>query len=453
MLDAAPPPYQQTTTTVTSSTSRSSRQRTAPRRENFASTKYAPYEKKPAVSSKPMMPPTSSRDVFPEKPAIDTKAIVDTKDLEKSMATQQIDKTESEEQDVQAEAALIQGCPSLLVPKNEDWSPLPRDLEAPAILPARTMNGRIRTMWNRSAGKPLKPLPASFDRMPPPRTRSKDPLAPTYSSFAPFYVPGKNKKLLAEGFEPRYPAKIMVDHNVSAVDWDRFLVNIRVAGALRGRETLIANLAPAPLFILHAGYGNYFITKAIMNKFKKRRIPEVLALIETYQHRFFQPRGLDVFIVTGTQRISGHFPGDMSYEQSPPITLGVPLNKVDSSSSSSSSSSSDSSLSSDDERMIGLSKSECKSYKKNYKKEQKKLRGIKKKEAIERRKQLKREREIMIAERRIAIGEEEAQGFRVKKHGKYRIVVQPQIGPAPQPDAQWIQSMEAQEKKWGKAAV
>lgn len=358
MLQAAaapPPPSYQQSVGAPSSSSRGS-ERAAPRREQFAAEKH--------VSNLP-----------DEKVAR----------LEKSMSTQRISSRgsitskDSMAEDEKAEAALVDGCPALLVPNNDDWAPSERDLAAPAILPARTMGGRMRTMWSRSAGKPLKPMPASFHRTPPaPSHSKKDPLAPTYSTFKPFYVPGKDKKHLQEGFEPRYPADIMVDHNVSAVDWDRFLVNIRVAGALRGREHLIANLAPAPLIVLHAAYGNYFITKAIMSKFKKRHVPEVLALIETYQHRFFQPRGLDVFIAMGTQRISGHFPGDTSYEEAPPVVLGFPLNIKEDSSSSSSSSSSESSLSSDDGRMAGLNKKERKQFKKDYKCEQKKLRGERK---------------------------------------------------------------------------
>ena len=62
------------------------------------------------------------------------------------------------------------------------------------------------------------------------------PTAPTYSSFPAFYLPGKHEKQITRGFEARYPAKVMVDHDVSAVDWDRFLINLRVAGALRSHN-------------------------------------------------------------------------------------------------------------------------------------------------------------------------------------------------------------------------
>jgi hypothetical protein len=341
--------------------------------------------------------------------------------------------------DAQLQAEFIKGCPALLLPINDNWAPTARDLEAPCVLPARKFAGRARVMWERSAGKPLDPLPASFERPAPARSVNavpgSEPNAPTYSSFDPFYVPGK-KKQIAQGFEPRYPAHIMVDHNVSAIDWDRFLVNLRVVGALRGYETWISILAPMPLILVHAGYGNYWITKGIMAAFAKRHHPEVLALVEIYQHRFFQPRGLDVFIARGNKRVTGHFPGDQTYLRAPNVELGLPLKKgrklknIDSSSESDSDSSEDEATS-------------------------KQERKIAKKKAKIARKEAKIEKKVKVMEmasrRREAIREEEAEGFKIpKRPGKYRLIVQPQVGPAPQPPAAWLQRMETTEKKWGK---
>ena len=107
-------------------------------------------------------------------------------------------------------------------------------------MPSRTIRGRLGGMQERRASKPLKPMPPSLSRPVPPQgsmtarfaSEIKGRTLPTYSDFEPFYLPGKNKRHLQEGIEPRYPAAILVDHDVSAVDWDRFLVNIRVAGAL-----------------------------------------------------------------------------------------------------------------------------------------------------------------------------------------------------------------------------
>lgn len=364
----------------------------------------------------------------------------DVKDAKIAEKEKEAKDNNEEDDEAELQAEFIKGCPALLIPINDDWAPTARDLEAPPVLPARKFTGRARVMWERSAGKPLDPLPASFDRpAPAPSTGvhpGSDPTKPTYSHFEPFYVPGKEKQI-AKGIEPRYPANIMVDHNISTIDWDRFLMNIRVVGALRGYENWISILAPMPLIILHAGYGNYWITKGIMAAFAKRHHPEVLALVEVYQHRFFQPRGLDVYIAKGTKRLTGHFPGDQTYLKAPKVELGLPLKKKkkarDLDSSSSSSSSDSSSSDSENDEFRTLSKKERKLAKKQMKLD-------KKKKTME-----------IVSRRQEAIRKEEAQGFTIpRKPGRYRLIVQPQIGSAPQPPKEWLRRMETTEKKWGK---
>lgn len=161
------------------------------------------------------------------------------------------------------------GCPKLLRPITQDWSPTTRDLRAPQVLPSRTFVGRFTVMRSSTATRPLQSDPLSLARPAPPNGQTSGVVvsgderlvSPTYQSFEPFYLPCRSRRHLADGIEPRYPASIMVDHNVSTTDWDSFLVNVRVAGALQARHHLLANLLPAPLIVLHAGWGNYWITK------------------------------------------------------------------------------------------------------------------------------------------------------------------------------------------------
>lgn len=345
----------------------------------------------------------------------------------------------------------VKGCPPLLVPINSDWAPTDRDRNAPPVLPSRTFIGMMFTAFSRRPGKPLRPIPASFKREAPPVSKN----GPTYSQFAAFYLPGRHKRQIANGFQPRYPADIMVDHDVSAVDWDRFLVNIRVAGALRGHDHLIANLIPAPLFLVHAAYGNYWITRAIMSGLQRRYIPEVLALIETYQYRFFQPRKLDVFVACGTSRMSGYFPGDDSYLSAPPVELGMRVDSSDSSGSSSGSSS-ESSDSEEDEYLRRVPRKERKSVKAAKsanripsKKELVKMSSTERAEAEERIKAIKSDRKRLVAQRRDELEEEKRAGIALKKHGKYRIIVQPMMGEPVRPTQEWITRMIEREKKWG----
>lgn len=117
--------------------------------------------------------------------------------------TQPISAAEKDTQDAAIEAEFVKGCPALLIPNSEDWHPTQRDLDAPRVLPARTFVGKLRTMFAQSAGKPLKVTPGSFDRPAPPPALDSNPLSPTYSPFAAFYLPGSSKKHVQEGFEPR----------------------------------------------------------------------------------------------------------------------------------------------------------------------------------------------------------------------------------------------------------
>lgn len=342
--------------------------------------------------------------------------------------------------------AFIKGCPSLLVPINSDWAPTARDRNAPPILPSRTFIGVIRTALARSPGKPLRPLPASFTRPAPPQS----PLGPTYSEFPAFYLPGRDKKQIANGFQPRYPAQAMVDHDVSAVDWDRFLVNLRVAGALRGHDHLIANLVPAPLFLVHAAYGNYWITRAIMSGLQRRYIPEVLALVETYQYRFFQPRRLDVFVACGTSRLSGYFPGDDSYLDAPPVELGL---RIDDSSSSSSSDTSDSDAEEYLRRVPRRERASVKAAKGADKVPRKKLAEMDPTTRVQlesRMDSIKADRKRIVAARRSELAEEKRAGIGLKRHGKYRIIVQQMNGEPVRPSDAWLARLAEREKKWGR---
>lgn len=214
---------------------------------------------------------------------------------------------------------MIKGCPSILVPISPDWSPSERDKFAPSVLPSRSFMGNMRVAGKVEPGRPLDEIPASFRRPVPPR----DATGPTYSSFKPFYLPGLHSNRIAKGFEPRYPGPIMVDHDVSAVDWDRFLMNLRIAGALRSTDYRVANQYPGPMASIGAVYGRNFSTDWALRYKEDDYIPDVLALVETYQHHFFVPRKLDVFVACGNQRLTGYYPSDRSHLASPPVEIGL----------------------------------------------------------------------------------------------------------------------------------
>ena len=222
-------------------------------------------------------------------------------------------------------SGMIKGCPSILVPISPDWSPTERDKFAPPVLPSRSFMGHMRASRDVEPGRPLDEIPASFRRPAPPQNVA----GPTYSSFKPFYLPGLHSSRIGRGFERRYPGPVMVDHDVSAVDWDRFLLNLRVAGALRAVDYWVASPALGLMASIGAVYGRNLSTKWSLRYKEYDYIPDVLALVETYQHNFFMPRNLDVFVACGNQRLTGFFPGDRSYLGAPPVEIGLRINGSD----------------------------------------------------------------------------------------------------------------------------
>lgn len=121
----------------------------------------------------------------------------------------------------------------------------------------------------------------------------------------------------------------MAAHDVSAAAWDRFLADIRVVGKLRTKDYLLTVAAAPPFLPLNIvfGIGVPLSTAAsvlVFHGLVRQHVDDVLTLIEMYQYNFFGPRGLDVFLACGSTRLSGHFPGDTSYLDAPPVEVGRP---------------------------------------------------------------------------------------------------------------------------------
>ena len=60
---------------------------------------------------------------------------------------------------------------------------------------------------------------------------------------------------------------------------------------------------------MHMGSTGYFVTKGISKAFARRSEPLVIETIETWQERFFGPRGTNAFVVYGDQRITAAYVG------------------------------------------------------------------------------------------------------------------------------------------------
>lgn len=182
---------------------------------------------------------------------------------------------------------------------NAEWAPTRADYEL-LTLPKVDMMLRVKARLNRKAGNPFDPAPRSFQR--PPRNA---PVA--YAPFSPLILKSEGKTgLIGAGFKPGYNGPVLAQHDVSAADFHRFLEDVFTAGKVGAGGQMVAGVAP---ITMHLGLTGYFVTKAILKGVGRRNEPLVVDTIETWQQRFFGPRGLDVYVVQGGQRCTAHHVG------------------------------------------------------------------------------------------------------------------------------------------------
>lgn len=221
-----------------------------------------------------------------------------------------------------------------------DWAPSAYDARL-THLPQVDLEARIKMRFSGpSAEQRALTPPPSFSR----RFQPSQPYS--LSHFEPVYVDSTKKEakkqLLSDGFQPVYPGARLVQRNVSAADWGRFLEDIAVAGRLTGKQGLISNVAP---LTMHLGATGFLVTRAIEKHMKKRKDPQICEAVEMWQQTFFTPRNLDVYILLNGERLTARSPN----APIPPsnLTPSTQIQRVHTSASSHGSDSSSSSDSSD----------------------------------------------------------------------------------------------------------
>lgn len=236
----------------------------------------------------------------------------------------------------------------------------------------------------------------------------------------------------------------MVDHDVSAADWDRFLTDLRFLGKFRSGDAsaiglcvltgLVCSMAALPVTVV--------LASAVMANRRSARNNEVLALVETYQYRFFRKRRLDVFIACGASRITGHFPGDRSYLDAPPVEVGMP----------------DSFNAEIEElellRRIPMTERHPIHANRNAHAVPGTFRSAfldadSRRRVAESQKLIKEDKQRRAAERDCDRAQEKLDGTHQMRHGRYRLVVQPLVGRVPEPSDDILASMLALERMWG----
>lgn len=189
---------------------------------------------------------------------------------------------------------------------NSEWSPTREDFEL-CSLPKVDIMLRVKARLNRKAGNPFDPPPRSFQRAPRLSANAR-------RHFQPIVLKSAGKTgLIGASFKPTYVGSVLAARDVSAADFHRFLEDIFTAGKVGAGGQVVAGVAPVTM---HLGVTGYFVTKAILKGMCRRNEPLVVDTIETWQARFFGPRGLDVYVVQDgvrcTARSIGCAPGPLS---------------------------------------------------------------------------------------------------------------------------------------------
>lgn len=192
---------------------------------------------------------------------------------------------------------------------NDAWTPTQEDYNL-RQLPKIDLALRVKARLSRTAGKPFEPEPRSFQRAP--RLSSS-----AGHAFQPVVLQSNGKTgLIGAGFKPNYFGPLMTAHDISAADFGRFLEDIFTAGKVGGVGQVVANVAP---FTMHMGVTGYFVTKAIVKGMARRNEPLVVETIETWQDKFFGPRGLSVYAVSKRERVTAKHVGLTPEPLSPEI--------------------------------------------------------------------------------------------------------------------------------------
>jgi hypothetical protein len=246
---------------------------------------------------------------------------------------------------------------------------------------------KVKARLARGAGNPFDPEPISFAR-PVPRSAVE---ARAYG-FRPIIIQPEGKSgFIGGGFKPNYFGPLLASHDVSAADYARFLEDIFTAGKISGVGHIVATAAP---IAMHAGLTGFLITKAITKALARRNEPLVVETIETWQERFFGPRGLDVYAAQEGERATashiGLTPGPLSSEVSQ--LIGREFNSSRNSLQNDHESDSQDSDTSHDSHGHKLSRDERNERRRQQKKEKKERKERKKKEKKEKKERKEKEK-------------------------------------------------------------
>jgi len=144
-------------------------------------------------------------------------------------------------------------------------------------------------------------VPISFSRQPPPHL--------PYAHFPPIFLIAQGHHL-DKGFPiclppSKFQPHPFCTHDVNEGDWVSFLEDIRKTATLTERDAHLARSVPVVNLLPVLGR---LVKYAIRQHIKRRKTGPVGNLIERWNHHFFHPRGMEVVLMQGQDRLSGDGP-------------------------------------------------------------------------------------------------------------------------------------------------
>ncbi|KZS97330.1 hypothetical protein SISNIDRAFT_463243 [Sistotremastrum niveocremeum HHB9708] len=167
-----------------------------------------------------------------------------------------------------------------------------------------------QTVERRQGSDPFDPPPPSFSR--PTRNGSN------FVSFPHMRLDGIPNAHLDACFPIMLPPSSMrphpfVTHDVTEVDWTRFLEDMQIIGALTRRQRSLYDVSSNAKYV---GITGYLIAQAIEGSKKKKHELPVVNFIEIWNDRFFHPRKMRVVLVKGFEPVASE--DDKSLQASMP---------------------------------------------------------------------------------------------------------------------------------------
>ncbi|CUA78184.1 hypothetical protein RSOLAG22IIIB_02802 [Rhizoctonia solani] len=143
---------------------------------------------------------------------------------------------------------------------------------------------------------PLDPIPICFSRVIPAPSPEI-----TYQTLPqPLVIHARPGKTALDDAFVTTGTPALHKHDIWAEDWVRLLEDIHIVARLTTGQKITASILP---ITMHVGFAGHFISRAIKQGMKNKKVGGVTQLLQIWNERFFKPRRLEIILCRGDYRV------------------------------------------------------------------------------------------------------------------------------------------------------